>query len=138
MNGQQLQRIIRQDAYMNAVTWGVFARDGLPRDDLRLGAYVVNTENPPGEHWFLLYAGVRVELYDSLGRNPKDYDIHLPCDYIDQRLQSLHSDSCGQYVLYFLYWRSRGIDMQTLLDSLTKNSEKIVQEHYAWLQSISQ
>ena len=133
MDARELERHIRQDAAMNAVTWGVFARNELPRDDLLPGAYIVNSHDAPGEHWFLLFVGDRVELYDSLGRAPNKYGIYIPCDTLGKRLQAYNSNTCGHYVLYFLYWRSRGIDMHALLKSLEKDSENTVKQHYTML-----
>ena len=134
MDARELEKYIRRDPQMNAVTWGVFARDELPRDDLLPGTYVVNSHDAPGEHWFLIFVEDGMELYDSLGRSPKDYGIYQPCDYLSKRLQSYNSNTCGQYVLYFLYWRSRGIDMYSLFTSLKNDSENIIQEHFQWLQ----
>ena len=135
MDAHELERHIRRDVAMNAVTWGVFARNELPQGDLLPGAYVVNSHDAPGEHWFLLFVGERVELYDSLGRSPQDYGITVPCEFVAKRLQSYNSNTCGHYVLYFLYWRSREIDMYTLIRSLEKDSERIVKDHYAMLQT---
>ncbi len=136
MNAQELERLIRRDPCMTAVTWGVFARDEIPRHGLLPGAYVVNSHEAPGEHWFLLYVGEQFELYDSLGKMPMNYGIESPCIYIDKRLQTINSVSCGKYVLYFLYWRSRGIQMHAILHSLKNNSEQVVKDHYRWLHTV--
>ena len=136
MDAEHLMKIVRNDPVMRAVTWGVFGRDELPEGDLARGAYVVNSHQAPGQHWFLLCVGDVNELYDSLGRSPKDYNLDLNCEYSTKRLQALHSNTCGLYVLYFLYWRSRGVDMKSLFTSLKHESEKIVLNHYSLLHSL--
>ena len=130
MDACELERQIRLDAVMNAVTWGVFARNDLPPGALPPGAYVVNSHDAPGQHWFLIFVGAQVELYDSLGKSASHYGINVPCITLRKRLQSYNSNSCGQYILYFLYWRSRGIDMDSLFNSLEQDSESTVQQHY--------
>ncbi len=119
---------------MRVVTRGVFARNELPTGRLRPGAYVLNTHNAPGQHWILLYVDDgAVELYDSLARSPARYGLHEIDRSLPKRLQAEHSNTCGLYVLYFLYWRSRGITMDMLFHSLQKNAERSVKNHYLHL-----
>jgi len=137
MDRAELQRQIRRDPNMHAVTRGVFARDELPRTRLLPGAYVLNTHPAPGVHWMLIYVdenGGKVELYDSLGYAPKHYGLDSLIDRsLPERLQSEDTLSCGLYVLYFLYWRSRGIHMDMLFRSLLKDGEHTVRNHYLCL-----
>ena len=130
MDKAELERRIHRDSEMHAVTWGVFAREELPHGQLQPGAYVVNSHGVPGEHWLLIFVDKNSELYDSLGRSPKHYDLDMVDSYLPNRLQDQNAQTCGLYVLYFLYWRSRGIDMKTIFQSLQKNSEHVVKEHY--------
>lgn len=129
MNRQELERLIAKDPYMSRVTWGVFERSDLPDGKLLPGAYVVNSQNAPGEHWFLLYVGDRVELLDSLGKHPSEYGLKPPIVFFKHRLQKDDTVTCGLYVLYFLYWRSRGIDMNDIWKSLQKDGENVVRNH---------
>ena len=133
MNGEELHSYIVKDCITKAVTWGVFARNELPQGTLLPGAYVVNSHEAPGQHWFLLYVGETVELYDSLGKSPRDYNLKMNCVYSTDKIQPVYSVSCGLYVLYFLFWRSRGIPMNVLFDSLRENGEEIVKNHFSHL-----
>jgi len=137
MERAELERQIRRDANMHAVTRGVFARDELPRERLLPGAYVVNTHSAPGQHWMLIYVdenNSKVELYDSLGRSPRHYGLDSLIDRsLSKRVQSEDSLSCGLFVLYFLYWRSRGIQMDMLFHSLLEDGERTVRNHYLCL-----
>ena len=129
MNNHQLEQIIAKDPYMSRVTWGVFGRKDLPNGKLLPGAYVVNSQNAPGAHWFLLYVGDRVELLDSLGKHPSQYGLNTPCVYFKHRLQKVNTNTCGLYVLYFLYWRSRGISMHDIWETLKNDGENVVRNH---------
>ena len=144
MDESQLNAMIRKDPVMNRVTWGVFARNELPTITTLLpGAYVVNsrTRRTGGQHWFLIYVeeeeGRPVEFYDSLGKDPKDYDLNIECIYNERRVQAENTETCGLYVLYFLYWRSRGVNMHDILLTLNQKNntvnERIVLEHCSLL-----
>ena len=89
---------------------------------IRDGVYVVNTapHNHPGLHWIALFVkdGV-IEYFDSYGGDPpstlrrwgkKKQWMSNPIP-----LQSPLTSVCGQYCLYYLFHRARGIDMTTLL-----------------------
>ena len=115
MDAGELETIIASDRIMSAVTWGVFRRSVLPKSFLP-GAYVFNSRDAPGEHWLLLYVpnNAPIELYDSLNRSPVYYGLCPSIKTLPARLQGSDSSSCGLFVLFFLFWRSRGIDMHTL------------------------
>ena len=136
MNREDLQRLIDKDAVTASVSWGVFARDELPKGTLLPGAYVVNSHNAPGRHWFLLYVGDNIELYDSLGKSPRHYNLNMNCVYSKDKIQSNDTVTCGLFVLYFLYWRSRGIPMKMLTESLKKNGEEIIHHHLSYLNAL--
>ena len=135
MDIDQLEKAIRCDALMQEITWGVFTRSGLPSPPLLPGAYILNSTDEPGEHWLLLYVDDdgAVEMYDSLGRSEETYGLHLKSKTLPSAVQKPNTNTCGLYVLYFLYWRSRHIPMDVIFDSLKQNSENIVQQHYASL-----
>ena len=60
-----------------------------------------------------------MEIFDSYGLNPDIilllYYIVLPqaavVTYSGKQLQSINSNVCGQYCLYFFYYRARGYTM---------------------------
>ena len=55
------------------------------------------------------------QVGDSYGLNPDIYDIVLPqaavVTYSGKQIQSINSNLCGQYFLYFCYYRARGYTM---------------------------
>lgn len=120
MNTGQLNYILSKDSYVGPIFRGVFPRDKLP--PFRDGAYVINTDSSkePGEHWVAVYGTpYHVEYFDSYGGDPsikfqrwwrkKSWSANpIP-------LQSPLSAVCGQYCLFYLLHRARGIDMTTML-----------------------
>jgi hypothetical protein len=131
MDEQQLTEKIKKDPEMRSCVWGVFARDELPAT-LLPGGYVVNSDDrrTAGQHWMGVYVDKHVEFMDPLGKKPQDYGINLKAVYYSGAVQGEDSISCGLYVLYFLYWRCRGIPMHVIMSLLNeKNNDSIVKLH---------
>jgi hypothetical protein len=102
---------------------GVYAADLIPT---RLRDYpcclIANTDphDRRGQHWVAMYASspTRVEFFDSYGMPPEVYAslrirfaIH---SYNTQPLQSVFSNACGHYCVYFLC--ARVYDSSSFLD----------------------
>ena len=96
------------------------------------GSYVVNT-NPstaPGEHWVaMLFNNPRsAKFFDSYGLHPIVYgltdflDSHSSSwDYNSKTLQSLISEVCGHYTVYYILFRSRGSSLSEILTHFSSN-----------------
>ncbi len=122
---------------MKSMVWGVFARNELPIP-LFPGGYIINSEDrgSPGEHWLAVYVTEdgQVEFVDSLGRKPTDYELNLNCTYYSSPVQLDSSRNCGLYVLYYLFWRTRGVPMHVIMATLNKkNNDTTVESHFALL-----
>jgi hypothetical protein len=135
MNDQQLREAIANDSYLSTFVWGVIARNDLNLFDLFPGAYVVNSDDRglPGTHWFAIFVTSHgdVEFFDSLGEKPAHYQLALNCLYNMKPVQPPGSEFCGMYVLYDLFWRSRGVSMDEITDSLnSSNNDTLVLTHY--------
>ncbi len=104
---------------------GVYARDQPPMRALastklaRNHGVIVNTDKSTGwgKHWICYFNnGVFVEFWDSYGRPVDFYDDTL--DYsvavVPRRYQNLWSDVCGQYCVFFLFCRVRGVSIQDI------------------------
>ena len=120
MNTQQLQSILKQDPRVGPVFRGVFPRDKLP--PFRDGVYVINTDSSKGkgQHWVSVYiTPVATEYFDSYGGDPikeiKRWGKRKTWVTNPVPLQSPLSAVCGQYCIYYLLHRVRGVDMTTLL-----------------------
>lgn len=107
---------------------GVFARDQLPnlKEIPRPFALVFNTDphDKPGKHWLAIYGprNGQLELFDSFGMNPDYYGLSYSFKYSHSTFQSLTSDLCGHYTLYFIYNRSRSISFNDILSILSSVS----------------
>ena len=120
MNSQQLVSVLKQDRYTAPLFRGVYPINRLPL--ICEGLYVVNTapHTHPGLHWIALFVkDGTMEYFDSYGGDPpptlrrwgkKRGWVSNPIP-----LQSPLTSVCGQYCLYYLFHRARGIDMTTLL-----------------------
>ena len=134
MNSEQLISILKQDPYTASIFRGVYPINRLPT--IRNGIYVINTapDTHPGLHWVAFFVtDSSIEYFDSYGGDPptalhrwgkkKQWIINpIP-------LQSPLTSVCGQYCLYYLLHRTRGIDMFELLmdfDADVDRNDKLV------------
>ena len=114
--------------------------DQLPTSiDTYPAAYIVNTDehDEPGQHWVAVYFPVstEAEFFDSYGHAPLYFDQRL-ADFVQKknvvyntkRLQGPLSIVCGQYCLFYIMHRSRGIAPDVLLHALNLyNADVMVQ-----------
>ena len=95
----------------------------------------------PAEHRVaMLFNNQRsAEFFDSYGLHPIVYgltdflDSHSPSwDYYSKTLQSLISEVCGHYTVYYILFRSRGCSLSEILSHFSNNvslNDKTV-EHF--------
>lgn len=135
MNTSSLQCIVRCDPTLFNSVVGIFAADELPK---RLQsfpvAFIVNTDKrvDPGRHWVVFYVSSRTkgEFFDSYGNSPSYYSNAfqlffdrngLKMTYNQRRLQGYDSSVCGQYCVYYLMQRCRGMEMKSVVEPFTQN-----------------
>ena len=129
MNGEQISKTLSRDDCLRDRVRGIFARDQLMDSDLHPGAYIVNTDisEGPGIHWTGIWVSDdrEIEFYDPLGKSPVYYkfDFLSGLNYWNntRRLQSLKSAACAYHVLYWLYFRCRGIQAISIINSFGSN-----------------
>ena len=97
-------------------------------------AYIVNTDphDEPGRHWIAIWTEGNVsEIMDSYGLSLEVYGTTDPLlEWLNrhfkyqlhngQSLQSLFSQSCGDYALMYLIDRAEGRSMQQFLNRFKK------------------
>lgn len=125
MNTRQLQCVIKCDVVMRRIVEGVFARDELPTWKKHYPhGLIVNTDpkDRHGRHWLAFYCESKdtVEFFDSYGHSPEYFDFTADV-YNNKRLQSSTSNVCGQYCLYYLLNRCRGVSMRTIVNRFGDN-----------------
>jgi len=134
MNTAELLNICKTDQYIKPVFEGVFPSDCLPKKLVYPAAYIANTDPKikPGTHWIAMYFDHdgNGDYMDSYGRMPlpkfKSF-LNKQChdwQYNNKQLQAPLTATCGQYCIYFLYQRSRGMPLQKILNSFGNDGFK--------------
>lgn len=127
MEAGQLRDIIARHRTLRDSVWGVYAKDNLPRP-LRSGGYILNSANASdgGEHWLALWVTSHgLEFFDSFAKPPAYYGLRfttVPTMLNVNQLQSDNSTTCGGFVLYFLFHRSLGGTMESILSHFNANT----------------
>ena len=99
----------------------------LALDEFRLappGNYIVNSDpsHLPGKHWMAVFYARPMEFFDPLARPPTYYklDDKLLINYIYnfKQVQGSFSELCGEFCIYYLYNRLKGVTMPAILQKL--------------------
>lgn len=138
MNTLQIDKILKMDPRTKSVFRGVYPVDMMPKVLEYPSSFVFNCSESQqqGSHWVAIYLpayGVEGEFFDSYGNSPNYYDPRFG-EFILQNangynfnstdLQGLFSDVCGQYVIMYLYYRSRNISMLDFVAKFSKSTSK--------------
>ena len=131
MNTSQLQCCINCSSVLKKSTLGVFAADQLPNNLSFPCGFIANTDNhmKEGRHWCAFYfPNVNIiEYFDSYGK-PIDYFNSYFSDYASyfstlvvntNQLQSVKSDVCGMYCLFFLLQRMNNVSFNDVVHSFS-------------------
>lgn len=136
MYASQINKILFRDQYASRSFVGVFPADQLPPIQ-RETAMIVNTDahDKEGTHWLAMYVQDEdtLEFFDSFGFPPSIYKPFIS-QYASQfsyvkwneiSFQSLTSNVCGQYCMYFVLKRCKGSSMDYIVHQLkySKNND---------------
>jgi hypothetical protein len=86
--------------------------------------YIVNSDpsNMPGRHWMCIFNSNPVEFFDPLGYNPSHYGFEDKLSkyfvYNNIRLQGSSSLLCGEFCIFYLYFRRKGFVMDDIIHYL--------------------
>lgn len=131
-----------KDPYIRLFYGGVIALDQLPSVISKPSVYIVNTDpaHLPGTHWLAVYFDSPVsEHFDSSGQKPPpSLELELIFHssmymYNTSRVQSFTSNTCGEFSLFFCYFRCRGFTFKEIMNMFTGNleeNENLVQLFY--------
>jgi hypothetical protein len=144
MNTNQLLKCIRSDSLLNDCCAGVYPIDQLPEPKGYPECCVVNLDpaSKPGSHWMAVYIDPEGfgEFFDSYGRRPEKKQIlkYLKCNcldwtYNDKMLQSVFASTCGQYCIYYLYYRVRGKPLKQIVNDFGQDLEVNDMKVTSWL-----
>ena len=145
MNTTQLTHVLSADPVVKEIFGGVYPSDQL--SSVAVNSYpksfVVNTDpkSLPGTHWITIYLENEEhgEFFDSYGQHPNDYNNYFvnfmnkhttEWKHNEKGLQSAFSNVCGQYCIYYLYNRSRGIPMSSIVNRFSLN--RSLNDHFVY------
>ena len=121
MYTHELRDIILGDIRLNRQFLDIFAANALPYQIPVESLAIVNCCNRGrrGQHWIAICQETsnRLEIFDSYGFDPPMHNLEnkLPVSnvvvYNTKQLQSIFSNVCGQYCLYYCYFKPRGYAM---------------------------
>ncbi len=151
MYASQLEELINKDTQMRRIFGGIYSRDNVPllskiSHDM---AFIVNASDSgsAGTHWLLGYikpSSKHFIWFDSFGKKPsfygkkfaswlkplKGYKIEINVKVV----QASNSHYCGLFVLYVMYFLSRGVGMYRIMQKFSKHllgNDRIV-SRFAW------
>ena len=132
MNSQGLKSYCLKHSHIKPYFGGVVPKNLIPISLRRKPIfYIVNTaasyEN--GQHWVVLWFDHNtIEYFDSLGSPPSELEIerslswHGP-DYVynSTEVQGHLTKTCGQFCLFYIYFKARGLSMTEIVAKFNKN-----------------
>ena len=123
---------------------GVFAIDTLPKKLKYREFCICNTDSSEGTgiHWFCLLRNSKksVECFDSLGISTEKKNILISqckfygideLEFNETQFQKNDSDTCGHFVIYFLFERMHNLDLSfdTLLSEIFESEDTNLNEN---------
>ena len=154
MNTRQLEKIFSTGKITKNQFHGVFASDELPKTVQDYpSAYVANVDpsDQPGSHWIAFYfdKNKEGEFWDSYGQHPENY-VKTFINFLQinstnwsmnhKMLQSLDSSVCGEFCVFYLVHRCRGISLNTVVNHFSNKKRlndsivyEFVNRHYPFV-----
>ena len=130
MDNHEINRICRKDKYIRPYFLGVCSSDTLPTRVRRPSCLICNTapSHEDGEHWVAIFFDTGVtEYFCSFGRSPNPEiaafleSLDTPVVRSSKVLQSEVTTACGQFTIFFLHLRCRGVPYKTLIRAFASN-----------------
>lgn len=132
-------RIACGDKYIRKNFGGVFASDKLPSLKNNYVSFIVNLDpiSLPGSHWVAVYfKGESAFFFDSYGKPPTGRILKFLIEnsthifYNEIQYQDVNTVSCGYFCLYFLYKKSRNLNLSDLKENNQSYNERFIR-HFA-------
>ena len=107
--------------------------------------YILNTDpcTEPGTHWVAFYHAnsSNLEFFDSFGKSPSDYPFSIPntltVKFNSRPIQQVDSYFCGHYCIMFLYQRTHGLSLPSIVNHLSNlTSKKCEQLVYSFVSNL--
>lgn len=150
MNTRELEALLASDPIARPKFCGVYAKDTLPGPvETYPCGFIANTDpkNRPGQHWVAFYfpSQAKGEFFDSYGNPPGFYDDDFEqflkgnCQqwtYNRRTLQSLTTAVCGEYCVYYLLHRARGVSMNAIVKRFSSSPINNDQDVYQYVMKL--
>ena len=123
MFGFEIQEFMLKDPFIRRYYGGVIALDEIPKVPKK-SVYIVNMDpsHKKGQHWILIWYHDIPEYFDPLGHFPsaqmqESLFLKKSSFYTNTRqVQPPFSVRCGEYCLFYAYYRARGYSMKKIMD----------------------
>ena len=143
MDTDEIKEFMLKDQEIRKIFKGVYPIDLIP-DYLESPSLIIvnlDSSEKKGSHWVVLHYVTShiVEHFDSIGRKPDEHISNilftekLTYKYNNKRLQSMYTNTCGLFCLFYSYYSSRNENMVKILDrfgNTFKENEVIVIKFY--------
>lgn len=134
MNETQIQKIVNKNLSLKSKFIGCFPIDRLPDIQKFPACFIVNFDTfyEKGSHWVAVDCVNKnvVEYFDSFGRPPKTEVLEKfkVVSFNKKVLQSMITDTCGHFCLFYLIKKCQGFSMYEIVSFLESqiNADKYV------------
>ena len=141
LSNNDLDGILKRDLVTKKRYLGAFPACEIPISKKRCYFFITNTDrhDKPGKHWTAwMVEGDKVEFFDSFGRPPnnkqfpyefEDFILEKNVSYSAFRVQQYTSSTCGYFCMYYIYFRSLGLDFDYIikqLENLKENDDIVI------------
>lgn len=140
MFGYEIEDVLESNFITAKIFKGVYSANNLPKFKKTMSypaAFIANThENyKQGEHWVAFFFKSKKSLpeyFDSYGLPPlkrsfysflKQQKKDLKYQYNKKVLQSVMSNVCGQYTIYYIFQKCKGKSLRRILKDFSDKSE---------------
>lgn len=135
LNTIDLDTVLKSNNVTKNVYRGAFPACILPSPGNERYFFITNTDqhDESGTHWTAwMIDGDQVEFFDSFGRSPdnkqfpgqfRQYLFGKTVLYCAFRVQQYSSRTCGYFCMYYIYFRSLGLDFRYIIKQLTNIKE---------------
>ena len=125
MDNHQIEHLLNNHPETRTTFKGVYSRDTLPpkHEIIEDEFYIINYDNEgePGSHWVSVHLSPNAnnEYFDSYGWIPL-FDsftnfMHNCYEHNKQQLQHPLSAVCGQYCIFYIWQRNRGLTLNEIV-----------------------
>lgn len=132
-----ISEVIATDRITAGKFTGVFAANELPRKIEKFPCGIIANTDPnfkPGQHWIAFYLTTpnSGEFFDSYGNPPSFYSRNFETflqhtvsewTFNSHVLQSTFTNVCGEYCIFYLMHRSRGVSMNNIVKVFSNNRQ---------------